>query len=223
MSRGFSFFRIESCVLIAGLCCAILHASPVTAAPAKPASTSEINPDELDDGEKSNFRFSTGAYVSAGTIGSKNNTVASRSVSSATGFLQLGHKSGYITPFMRVEYGTSAQSTDSSKVGGTNMGGAGYGIGVGLLVSFGKFGIGGAYMPFGEYDLSAKTVDGNQVKYSEPSVWLVSTGYDFDSLSVFLIQKFTEFSRTTTGDYTTSLGDDKLSHNSFGVGVEWAF
>lgn len=216
-------FRIERIILVVGLSIATLSASSANAAPLKPAPAAEINYEDYDGSEKSSFRFSTGAYASTGTIGSKNNTIATRSVNSATGFLQLGHKSGYIIPFLRAEYGASVQSTDSSKVAGTNMSGAGYGIGAGLLISIGNFTVGGAFMPYGEYDLSSKTVDGNQVKYSDPIVWFVSAGYSFDSLSIFLVQKYTEFSRTTTGAVSTSLGDDKLSHNSFGGGIEWTF
>jgi hypothetical protein len=219
-------FHFECYFLCAAVSGTMLFAKAAFAAPPTPASSAaaaEISYQDYYGSEKSSFRFSAGAYASTGTIGSKNNTILSRTVNSATGFLQIGHKSGYIIPFLRAEYGASVQSTDSSKVAGTNMSGAGYGVGAGLLIAVGSFNLGGAFMPFGEYDLSAKTLDGSQVKYSDPSVWLISAGYSFDSLSVFLVQKFTEFSRTTTGAVSSSLGDNKLSHSSLGGGVEWTF
>lgn len=200
---------------------AIFLPHSISAAPRSPPP--EISFSDYDGGEKSSFRLSVGAYASTGTIGSKNNTIATRTVNTATGYIQLGHKSGYIIPFLRAEYGASVQSTDSSRVSGTNMSGAGYSIGAGLMFKVDSFNLGGAFMPFGSYDLSSKTLDGSQVTYSDPSVWLVSASYSFDSLSIFLVQKFTEFSGLRTGAVATSLGDDKLSHNSLGGGIEWTF
>lgn len=216
--RSFSLSLIVIFIVSPAIANTRVYASDV-----KPKALPGVDFGDYGDGEASRFHFSTGMYLSTGSVGSKSGSVASRTVNSATAFLQLGHESGYITPFLIAQYSGLAQSTDSSRVSGTNMSGVGYDIGGGLQFAIESFYISAAYLPWGAYDLTSKTSTGNQVSYSDPSIWMFAAGYKFGSFSFFVVQKFAEFSRSQTGVVTASLGDDKLQHGSTGGGVEWNF
>lgn len=167
--------------------------------------------------------FSVGGYVTQGSMSSKGGTLASRTLNSATGYILLGHQSGYLMPFLFADYGTSVQSTDALRVSGTNLSGNGYSAGAGLRGSLGSIFLAAGYLPFGTYALTAKTQTGLEVSYSNPTAWILFAGYEFESAAIFLVHKQSEFSDSTTGPISGSLGSDRLYHQMVGLGVEWAF
>lgn len=172
---------------------------------------------------KGNFQSSIGTYVSSGFMSSKNNTIASRTLNSAAGFVQLGHKSGYLMPFLIGDFSAAIQATDSSKVSGTNLSGYSLSAGVGLAARWAQFYISAGYLPFGTYDLTAKTTDGLSVQFSSPVAGLVFVGYEFQAYTAYFVHKYVEYSAMTAGPTTTSLGEDKLVAVSYGGGIAWTF
>ncbi|MBX9769216.1 MAG: hypothetical protein K2X47_18210 [Bdellovibrionales bacterium] len=195
------------------ICVALSGLRSVAAPP-----TSEV---ELDIDGPSNFQLSFGTFVGQGSAGSQ--TLTTRSMNSVNGYLLIGHKSGYITPFLIGSYGFSEQSTDSSRVSGTNISGSGLSAGAGLRLNLGSLFLSGAYLPIGAFTLSRKTVDGQKVSYGDPHDVLIFIGYSFESLSAFVVHRSTGFSKTSIGTTTIANGDDKILATSVGGGIEWSF
>lgn len=94
---------------------------------------------------KGNFQTSVGTCcLSTGYMSSKGNTIVSRTLNAASGYILLGHKSGYLTPFLIGDFVAAVQATDSSRVSGTNLSGYGVSGGVGLAAHWGQFYLSGA-------------------------------------------------------------------------------